>query len=124
MLYISFNLVFLSHIYLYVYITCVFCVISFSSKQNETTDERLKVSKQKAKVKSNSSSSEESSDSSSEDEPGLCVYVFLGFTIQLCSESEWGSWFVLTLMLYSNKQMTQNCTFLLPNTRPTHTMNV
>ena len=50
----------------------MFYLISFSSKQNETTDKRLKVSKQKAKKESNSSSSEESSESSSEDEAGLC----------------------------------------------------
>ena len=84
------------------FITCVFCVISFSSKQNETTDERLKVSKQKAKDKSNSSSSEESSDSSSEDKPGLCVCMYFWVSLYHYAVNLSGDQpqFILMLMLY------------------------
>ncbi len=51
--------------------------------------------------------------------------VFLGFTMQICSKSEWGSTStVLMFMLYWREQMIGNCTYLLRNTRPTHTVNI
>ncbi len=50
---------------------------------------------------------------------------FLGFTVQICSKSEWGSTLtVLMFMLYWREQMIGNCTYLLRNTRPTHTVNI
>ncbi len=49
--------------------------------------------------------------------------IFLGFTMQICSKSEWGSTStVLMFMLYWREQMIGNCTYLLRNTRPTHTV--
>ena len=51
--------------------------------------------------------------------------VFLGFTMQICSKSEWGSTStVLMFMLHRREQMTGNCTYLPRNTRPTHTVNI
>ncbi len=51
--------------------------------------------------------------------------VFLGFTMQIRSKSEWGSTStVLMFMLYWREQMIGNCTYLLRNTRPTHTVNI
>ena len=50
---------------------------------------------------------------------------FLAFTMQICSKSEWGSTStVLMFMLYWREQVTGNCTYLLRNTRPTHTVNI
>ena len=50
---------------------------------------------------------------------------YLGFTMQICSKSEWGSTStVLMFMLYWREQMIGNCTYLLRNTRPTHTVNI
>ncbi len=51
--------------------------------------------------------------------------VFLGFTLQICSISEWGSTLtVLMFVLYWKEQIIGNCTYLLRNTRPTHTLNI
>ena len=53
------------------------------------------------------------------------VSVFLDFTMQICSKSEWGSTStVLMFMLYWREQMIGNCTSLLQNTRPTHIVNI
>ena len=52
----------------------------------------------------------------------LEIRKFLGFTMQICSKSEWGSTStVLMFILYWREQMIGNCTYLLRNTRPTHT---
>ena len=49
--------------------------------------------------------------------------IFLGFTRVFCSQSEWGSTQnVLMIMLYWSEKISRNCTYLLPNTRSTHTM--
>ena len=49
---------------------------------------------------------------------------FLGFTGTFFSNSEWGSTQnVLMIVLHWSKQISQNCTHLLANTRSTHTMN-
>ena len=51
--------------------------------------------------------------------------LFLGFTMQIGSKSDWGSTSTaLLFMLYWREQMTGNCTYLLPNPRPTHTVNI
>ena len=50
---------------------------------------------------------------------------FLGFTMPLRSESKQESASaVLMFTLYSSEQMIRNCTYLLPNTRLTHTVNI
>ena len=49
--------------------------------------------------------------------------VFLGFTGAFSSKFEWGSTQnVLMIMLYWRKQIPQNCAYLLPNTKSTHTV--
>ncbi len=58
--------------------------------------------------------------------PGMLIStLFLGFTMQICSKSEWGSTSTLLMfILYWREQMIRNCTYLLRNTRPTHTVNI
>ena len=49
--------------------------------------------------------------------------VLLGFTRVFCSLSEWGSTQnVLMIMLYWSEKISRNCTYLLLNTRSTHTV--
>ena len=51
--------------------------------------------------------------------------VFLGFTGTFFSNSEWGSTQnVLMIVLHWSKQISRNCTHLLPNTRSTHTVKI
>ena len=51
------------------------------------------------------------------------LFCIVGFTMQICSKSEWGSTStVLMFMLYC--KMIGNCTYSLRNTRPTHTVNI
>ena len=51
--------------------------------------------------------------------------VFLGFTGTFFSNSEWDSTQnVLMIVLHCSKQISRNCTHLLPNTRSTHTANI
>ena len=53
----------------------------------------------------------------------LCFTLFLGFTRTFFSNSEWGSTQnVLMIVLRWSKQISRNCTHLLPNTRSTHTV--
>ena len=48
---------------------------------------------------------------------------FSGFTGTFFSNSEWGSTQnVLMIVLHWSKQISRNCTHLLPNTRSTHTV--
>ena len=62
--------------------------------------------------------------------PMLATYenqatVFLGFTGTFFSNSEWGSTqYVLMIVLHWSKQISRNCTHLLPNTRSTHTVKI
>ena len=58
-------------------------------------------------------------------EPGdrgkLAVYIFLGFPGTFFSNSEWGSTQnVLMIVLHWSKQISRNCTHLLPKTRSTY----
>ena len=49
--------------------------------------------------------------------------LFLGFTGTFFSNSEWGSTQnVLMIVLHWSKQISRNCTHLLPNTRSRHTV--
>ena len=53
------------------------------------------------------------------------VQLFLGFTWVFCTKYEWGSTQnVLRNMLYCGEQVSWNCTYLLPNTRSTHTVKI
>ena len=47
------------------------------------------------------------------------------FHMPFCNESEWRSTAAILMnMIDWSKQMIGNCTYLLPNTRPTHTENI
>ena len=51
--------------------------------------------------------------------------IFLGFTGTFFINSEWGSTQnVLMIVLLWSKQISRNCTHLLPNTRSTHTVKI
>ena len=51
--------------------------------------------------------------------------VFLGFTGTFFSNSEWGSTQnVLMIVLHWSKQISRNCTHLLPNARSTQTVKI
>ncbi len=54
-----------------------------------------------------------------------CISKFLGFTMQICTKSEWGPTLtVLMFMLqYWREQMIGNCTYLQRNTRLTHSLS-